>query len=141
MIDLADTVMDLRLPVLLVIPKKLKYSLLKETKSLKERLDEGSEREAFFIGLGDIVMPGILVVAAYSFFMNNPDYSLIEGLHLAIFIIIGILIGFSILMVFVIRGKPQAGLPLLCGGAITGYLIGSYVLFGKFVGLALTLTW
>ena len=127
MIDLADTVMDLKLPVLLVIPKKLKYSLIKETKSLKEKLEEGSEREAFFIGLGDIVMPGILVVSAYN--------SIENGLMLAGIIMFGTIIGFSILMIFVIRGKPQAGLPLLCGGAIIGYLIGSLVLFGKLVGL------
>ena len=43
MIDLADTVMDLKLPVLLVIPKVRKYSLIKETKRLKEKLEEGEE--------------------------------------------------------------------------------------------------
>ena len=131
MIDLADTVMDLKLPVLLVIPKTLPYSLIKETKSLKEKIDEGEERDAFFMGLGDIVMPGILVIAAYR--------SITNGLPLALSALIGTLIGFSILMIFVIKGKPQAGLPFLCGGAIAGYIIGSLILYQEIVGL--TLSW
>ena len=57
MIDLADAVMALKLPVMLVVPKTRQYSLLKETKGLKEKLEEKKEREAFFMGLGDIVMP------------------------------------------------------------------------------------
>jgi len=129
MIDLADTVMDLKLPVLLVIPKKLHYSLIKETKSLKEKIDEGEERDAFFMGLGDIVMPGILVIAIYRNIAN--------GLPLALSALIGTLIGFSILMIFVIKGKPQAGLPFLCGGTIAGYVIGSLILYQKLVGLTL----
>ncbi|MCJ2514084.1 MAG: hypothetical protein LN408_06580 [Candidatus Thermoplasmatota archaeon] len=38
-------------------------------------------------------------------------------------------------MTFVVKGKPQAGLPCLCGGAILGYLVSSYAWFGKIVGL------
>jgi presenilin-like A22 family membrane protease len=127
MIDLADTVMDLKLPVLLVVPKIRRYSLIKETKSLKEKLKENEERDAFFIGLGDIVMPGILVVAAYQ---NIPN-----GLPVALSVLAGTLIGFLVLMTFVIKGKPQAGLPLLCSGAILGYLISSFVLRVPFLGL------
>jgi presenilin-like A22 family membrane protease len=48
---------------------------------------------------------------------------------------IGTLVGFVILMSFVIKGKPQAGLPCLGGGAILGYIISSYILFGKLAGL------
>lgn len=129
MIDLADTVMDLKLPVLLVVPKIRHYSLIKETKSLKEKLKDDEERDAFFLGLGDIVMPGILVIAVYSNVSN--------GLPLALSVIIGTLVGFAVLMVFVMKGKPQAGLPCLCGGAIAGYLIASYLLFGELVGITL----
>jgi len=129
MIDLADTVMDLKLPVLLVVPKIWRYSLINETKTLKEKLQEHEERDAFFMGLGDIVMPGILVVAAYQ---NIPD-----GLPVALSVLAGTLVGFSILMTFVIKGKPQAGLPLLCSGAILGYLISSFVFFGTLVGLGI----
>ena len=130
MVDLADTVMDLKLPVLLVIPKIRHYSLLRETKSLKEKLKEGEEREAFFMGLGDVVMPGILVAAIY----HNPDIS--NSLPIALSVILGTLVGFVILMTFVVKGKPQAGLPCLCGGAILGYIVSSYVLFGELVGLS-----
>ena len=127
MIDLADTVMDLKLPVLLVVPKIRKYSLLKETKSLKEKLKDDEERDAFFMGLGDIVMPGILVAATY--------HNISGGFPIALGVIVGTLAGFIVLMTFVIKGKPQAGLPCLCGGAILGYLVSSYVWFGKIVGL------
>jgi len=130
MIDLADTVMDLKLPVLLVVPKIRKYSLIQETKSLKEKLKDDEDRDAFFMGLGDIVMPGILVVSAYQ---NIPN-----GLPVALSVLAGTLIGFLVLMTFVIKGKPQAGLPLLCGGAILGYLISSYVMFGTLAGLGIS---
>jgi presenilin-like A22 family membrane protease len=130
MIDLADTVMDLKLPVLLVIPKIKHYSLIKETKRLKDKLKDDEERDAFFMGLGDIVMPGILVAATY----NSPEL----GLPVALAVIIGTLVGFSILMIFVMRGKPQAGLPLLCGGAIIGYIISCLILFQELRGLTLS---
>jgi presenilin-like A22 family membrane protease len=129
MIDLADTVMDLKLPVLLVVPKIRRYSLIKETKSLKEKLKENEERDAFFMGLGDIVMPGILVVAVYQ--------NISGGLPVALSVLAGTLVGFLVLMTFVIKGKPQAGLPLLCSGAILGYVISSYVFFGTLIGLSL----
>jgi presenilin-like A22 family membrane protease len=58
-----------------------------------------------------------------------------NGLPIALSVLAGILIGFIVLMTFVIKGKPQAGLPLLCSGAILGYLISSYMFFGTFVGL------
>lgn len=128
MIDLADTVMGLKLPIILLIPKKRKDRLLKETKSLKQKLKEGEEREAFLMGLGDVVMPGILVVSAFSNLTSN-------GLLVSLSVILGTLIGFAVLMTLVATGRPQAGLPLLCGGAISGYLISSYLLSGAIVGV------
>jgi len=127
MIDLADTVMDLKLPVLLVVPKIRNYSLIKETKSLKQKLEEKKERDAYFMGLGDVVMPGILVAASFRFIEN--------GLPIALSVMVGTLIGFAILMTFVVKGKPQAGLPLLGGGAIAGYIVSSLILYGKLEGL------
>jgi presenilin-like A22 family membrane protease len=114
--------MDLKLPVLLVVPKIRRYSLIKETKSLKQKLKENEDRDAFFMGLGDIVMPGILVVAAY--------HNISDGLPVALSVLAGTLIGFLVLMTFVIKGKPQAGLPLLCSGAILGYFISSLYFLG-----------
>jgi presenilin-like A22 family membrane protease len=130
MIDLADAVMDLKLPVMLVIPKTKGYSLIKETKGLKTKLEEAEEREAFFLGLGDIVMPGILVTSSLYNIANN-------GIFIALSVMIGTLIGFAVLMSVVIKGKPQAGLPYLCSGAILGYLISSYLLLGELAGLTL----
>ncbi|MDH7516860.1 MAG: presenilin family intramembrane aspartyl protease [Candidatus Thermoplasmatota archaeon] len=127
MIDLADTVIDLKLPVLLVVPKIRHYSLIKETKSLKEKLKTGEERDAFFMGLGDVVMPGLLVASVYRFIEN--------GLPIALSVMAGTLVGFAILMFFVIKGKPQAGLPCLAGGAILGYMISSLYYHGQLVGL------
>ena len=131
MIDLADVVLDLRLPVMLVIPKKKEYSLIKDTKSLKEKLDGEEERAAFFMGLGDVVMPGILVAST---FYNIAD----AGLLVALSVMVGTLVGFAVLVVFLVRGKPQAGLPCLCGGAILGYIVSSYLLFGRLVGFSLS---
>jgi presenilin-like A22 family membrane protease len=130
MIDLADAVMDLKLPVMLVVPKIRTYSLLKETKGIKEKIEEKSEREAFFLGLGDIVMPGILVVSAFQNITNN-------SLLVALSVMIGTLVGFAVLMTVVVKGKPQAGLPYLCSGAILGYVISSLILFGELAGLVL----
>jgi presenilin-like A22 family membrane protease len=123
MVDLADTVVTLKLPVIFVIPKTRGYSLVKDKKSLKEKIEEGEEREALFMGLGDVVMPGILVVAVF--------YNLTAGnLTVALSVLLGTLLGFVALMGLVISGKPQAGLPCLCGGAILGYLVSSILVLG-----------
>ena len=124
MIDLADNVMDLKLPVMFVIPKTRDYSLLKETKSLKQKLKDGTEREAYFLGVGDIVFPGILAVAAFHNIADN-------GLIIALSVLAGTLLGFIALMTYAVRGKPQAGLPFLCSGAILGYIVAFYLLFGS----------
>ena len=130
MIDLADTLIDLKLPILFVIPKTKEYSLVKQTKGLKESLKEGEKRDAFFMGVGDIVIPGILAAAA---FHNISDYGFLIGLS----VIVGTLVGFALLMVFVLTGKPQAGLPFLCPGAILGYVISSLILTGGLAGISL----
>ena len=133
MIDLADTLIDLKLPILFVIPKKTDYSLIKETKGLKEKLKEGEKRDAFFMGVGDVVIPGILAAAAFHYgIVNNiPNIGLLMGLST----LAGTLVGFAILMAFVIKGKPQAGLPFLCPGAILGYVISSLILTGAIAGI------
>lgn len=120
MIALAEGVMDLRLPILLVIPKRWDYSFL------REKFDK-EEREAFFMGLGDAVMPTILVISANTF-ANSGYYVLpfIGAVNIpAIGAILGTFLGFSVLMGFVAKGKPQAGLPFLNGGVILGYIAGS----------------
>ncbi len=123
MVALAEGVMDLRLPILLIIPRHWKYSFR------TEKFDK-EEREAFFMGLGDTVIPTLLVVSANFFIKDTTFYSLplIGIVNIpAIGAIIGTFIGFSVLMAFVVKGKPQAGLPFLNGGVILGYLAGSLI--------------
>lgn len=119
MIALAEGVMDLRLPILLVIPKHWSYSFL------TDKFDK-EEREAFFMGLGDVVMPTILVISANTF--RAGSIPLLGAVNIpAAGAMLGTFVGFSILMVLVIKGKPQAGLPFLNGGAILGYVAGSLI--------------
>jgi len=114
MIDLAEGVMDIRLPILFVIPKKLNYSFI------KDGMKKEGERDAFFMGLGDAVMPTVLVVSANVFIAHTGFIS-----YPALGAIIGTLIGFIGLTIFVMKGKPQPGLPFLNGGVILGYIAGA----------------
>lgn len=129
MVSLADKVMEFKLPILLVVPKKRGYSFLQQ-KGLKKQLDEGEEREAMFIGLGDIIIPGTLVVSAFHFLPTTTGWLGISGnLLVAIFTLVGILVGFSALMHYVLKGNPQAGLPLLNSGAILGFFISNFLIY------------
>ena len=122
MIALAEGVMDLKLPILLVVPKHWRYSFL------KEKFDK-KEREAFFMGLGDAVMPTLLVVSA-NFFVKSTYYDIpfVGSMNIpALGAIAGTFAGFAVLMGLVIKGKPQAGLPFLNTGVILGYVAGSLI--------------
>lgn len=128
MLSLADTVIELRLPVLLVIPKVAHYRFRAEANKFKEaRPENKGEREAMFMGLGDLVMPTILVVSALQF--GAADWGVLPSLGAAI----GTLAGFGVLMGYVLKGRPQAGLPLLNGGALVGFLAGVYWASGSLV--------
>src|SRR5881296_1797020 len=131
MITLADELTSQRLPILLVIPKKAGYSF-REQKSLKEQVATGEEREAMFVGLGDLIIPGILSVSAFTFLgpLSGSSAGLPGSLLVAIGSVIGSLAGFLVLMRFVLKGNPQAGLPLLNGGALLGFLITSLLVYG-----------
>ncbi len=121
MIDLADGVMDLRLPILFIIPKHLNYSFIND--SLKK--EEGQEREAFFMGLGDAIMPTILVVSANVFLAQKATLDYIGFIsYPALGAMIGTFVGFIALSILVMKGKPQAGLPFLNIGVILGYIVG-----------------
>ncbi|WP_049899554.1 presenilin family intramembrane aspartyl protease PSH [Halococcus agarilyticus] len=194
MLALADGVMDLKLPVVLVIPLTLSYSFLDESPSTAEDSDgraveadggepsetrlassdergevrpEGAprnserqgrersesdggddaatdetadansdgddaaerpgldEREALFVGLGDAVMPGVMVASAAVFAPASP---LVTGFALtlpALTAMIGTICGLVALLWFVMQGRAHAGLPLLNGGAVGGYLLGA----------------
>lgn len=135
MVTLADEMTSQRLPILLVVPKKASYSYRTQG-SIKEAIAKGEEREAMFMGLGDIIIPGTLVVSSFTFLGAGvfPDPRSVLGIPSNLFIaactLIGILVGFAMLMRFVMKGNPQAGLPLLNGGAIAGYLISFALVYG-----------
>ncbi len=153
MLDLADGVMDLRIPAILIIPLTLSYSILDDDDETTETVDEAtdtvdedtentdeaedetevdtepdedSSRDVFFIGLGDAVIPGVLVASA-AFFSPATQFAVpIIELNLpALLALIGTMAGLLVLMRMVMKGRAHAGLPLLNGGAIGGYLLGS----------------
>ena len=161
MLTLASGVMDLRLPVILVIPLTLSYSFLEETGP--ETLEDGADseddgaaesdasdsdgttgdaggddadetpedpfdRDAFYIGLGDAVIPTILVASAAFFRPGDAPLLDVPGIALtvpALGAMVGTLAGLVVLMWMVMKGRAHAGLPLLNGGAIAGYLLGA----------------
>lgn len=139
MVALADGVTKMRLPILLVIPKKRGYSYLSQ-KPLKEQLDEGGEREAMFMGLGDIIIPGVLITSAFYFLPDDAIGALTGNLAVALGTLVGAVLGFALLMRYVLKGNPQAGLPLLNGGAIAGYIATYLLVFGD-ASLGMTLPW
>ncbi|TSD15200.1 hypothetical protein DP107_04945 [Haloglomus irregulare] len=158
MLALAEGVMDLKVPVVLVVPLSFSYSFLDAAPAAggsdadsgaadaddveaEEALTDGSgasdagdadegddgPRDAFFIGLGDAVMPAVLVASA-GFFAPVGVSSLVPGLALtlpALTAMLGTNLGLLALMYFVMQGRAHAGLPLLNGGAIGGYLAGA----------------
>ncbi|MFC7199340.1 presenilin family intramembrane aspartyl protease PSH [Halospeciosus flavus] len=185
MLTLAEGVMDLKVPVLFVVPTTRGYSFLEqveEREETKEALDaalpedvdpediesveeleeyvdldelpddveatieaaestessEGGEsgddegvseerpgaldRDAIFIGLGDAVMPTIMAASA-AFFLDAPTAF---GVEIPVLLsVVGTQLGLLALLRMVLRGEPHAGLPLLNGGAIGGYLLGA----------------
>jgi presenilin-like A22 family membrane protease len=139
MIDLADTITELHLPMMMVSPKTEEYSYEKET-GLKKKLDAGEEREAMFMGLGDIVIPGVLVAVAAASLPATPIFGIPSNIITAIGTLIGGVSGFLVLMTFVLKGRPQAGLPLLNGGTIAGYVL-TYLLVYHDLTLGIRFPW
>ncbi|MFB6080968.1 MAG: presenilin family intramembrane aspartyl protease PSH [Haloferacaceae archaeon] len=154
MLSLAGGVMDLRIPVVLVVPVTLSYSLLDDDFEDVDEVLEGEgttegrdgevdgdgatddgeategddgERDAFFIGLGDAVMPTVMVASAAAFSPAAPlGIGLLPALNLpALCAMVGTLLGLLVLLRAVMGGRAHAGLPLLNGGAVGGYLAGS----------------
>ena len=124
MLSLAEGVMDLRIPVVFVVPTSPSFSYrdMEETPTDPDGREE--PRDAVFVGLGDAVIPTILVASAVAF-LEVPTHSLgaITVTLPALGAMVGTVVGLAILLVLVFRGRPHAGLPLLNGFAIAGYLL------------------
>jgi presenilin-like A22 family membrane protease len=119
MVSLAESIVDLRIPVLFVLPRKRSFSLLRG----KDQEEGKSEmEEAFFMGLGDAIIPSLLVVSANCM----PAFTYYLGLinAPALGALIGTLAGYAMLSRIAGRGKPHAGLPFLNSGAIIGFIVG-----------------
>lgn len=136
MIDLADSVLELRLPIMFVVPKRRGYSFLAETTRIKEKMQSGEERDAMFMGLGDVVFPAVLVVSALHFLhparsgVNAEAWGIAGHFLVSLATLAGALAGYVLLMWFVLRGRPHAGLPSLNGGAIVGFLAALLPIYG-----------
>lgn len=84
-----------------------------------------------FMGLGDVILPGILVVSALTWLPDVPTLGGVgASLLVALGTLLGSLAGYVVLMRYVFRGRPQAGLPLLNGGALLGFLLAAASLYG-----------
>ena len=152
MLELADTMIKNKLPVLLVAPKERGYSFIEEDEQVmrSEALGDmdwddpaphtkpkSGGRDALFMGLGDIIFPGMLVISSVSFLPEwGPEIGTIFGtmyagpLAVGLGTLFGGLCGYVALMTQVARGEAQAGLPLLNGGSILGYLVSGVIAIG-----------
>ncbi|MFB6353965.1 MAG: presenilin family intramembrane aspartyl protease PSH [Halobacteriales archaeon] len=126
MLTLAESVTELKLPLVLVVPLSADYSFRAAEAVGSREGEEPGEREAFFIGLGDTVIPTVLVASA-AVFLDAPTVA-VAGLAAnlpALAALLGTHVGLAGLLAMVARGRAHAGLPLLKGGAIAGYLLGA----------------
>jgi presenilin-like A22 family membrane protease len=138
MVSLADAVTDMKLPILMVMPDSAEFDYPHAAPLREQRTRPVEERGALFMGLGDVVIPGTLVVSAFVWLPSSPHvYGLGANLAVALAAMLGSLVGYAVLMRLVAGGNPQAGLPFLNGGAIAGYLL-SYLLVFRAYSFGLT---
>ncbi|HJJ95932.1 MAG TPA: presenilin family intramembrane aspartyl protease [Methanocorpusculum sp.] len=117
MLTLADGVMKQKIPIMFLIPKTRHYSYRKTGMDITA---DKSERSAYMIGMGDMIMPGILAISAQVFVSGMTIF----GISLpAIGTIVGSVIGLILLSIPMRSGKAQAGLPLINSCAIIGFLL------------------
>jgi len=116
MITLAEGVMEQKMPILFIIPKDRHFTGTYE-KISSQPAEEGTkkDRSTFLMGMGDAIMPAILVVSAFTF-LESPVPAITAAA--------GTFVGLFVLLQMVFSGKPQAGLPPLNGGVILGFLAG-----------------
>jgi len=125
MITLAEGVIETKAPIMVVVPKRADYSFRREGLNIQE----GEERGAFLMGLGDLIMPSILVVSSHVFVDAPAVLWVLSAPTLGA--MVGSLAGLALLLYFVNTGKAQAGLPPLNSGVILGFLVGA-ALAGSF---------
>jgi presenilin-like A22 family membrane protease len=128
MVSLAEGVIKMKAPLLFVVPRSRGYSFRKDQSLFADADNRGeggpgmgrSKRGAYFLGLGDAIIPTILVISANT---SLPAGGF-SGVNLpALGAMIGTILGFLLLM-STSRDRPQAGLPFLNSGVILGFLAG-----------------
>jgi presenilin-like A22 family membrane protease len=122
MLVLAETAIEQRMPVLFVVPARLDYSLAEDAAGGGD--GEGGS-DALFVGLGDAVMPTILVASAATLDVSRIPLGTLPLTVPAAAAMLGTLAGLVVLLWVASRTGPQAGLPFLNGGAVAGYLAGA----------------
>ncbi len=119
MISLAEGAIKIKAPLLFVVPKSRDYSF-RIDQEISNPSEETKKRGAYFLGLGDAIIPTILVISASWSLPAGGFY----GLSLPVLgAMLGTYIGFLLLMTTT-RDRPQAGLPFLNSGVILGFLAG-----------------
>jgi presenilin-like A22 family membrane protease len=119
MISLAEGAIKMKAPLLFVVPKSRDYSF-RIDQEISNSSEETKKRGAYFLGLGDAIIPTILVISASWSLPAGGFY----GLSLPVIgAMLGTYLGFLLLMT-TSRDRPQAGLPFLNSGVILGFLMG-----------------
>jgi presenilin-like A22 family membrane protease len=119
MISLAEGAIKIKAPLLFVVPKSRDYSF-RIDQEISNSPEDTTKRGAFFLGLGDAIIPTILVISASWSLPAGGFY----GLSLPVLgAMLGTYLGFLLLMT-TSRDRPQAGLPFLNSGVILGFLMG-----------------
>ena len=126
MVSLAEGVIKMKAPLLFVVPKSRGYSFRRDQSILSSQASpaEGQtvsgKRGAYFLGLGDAIIPTILVISANT---TLPPGGILGVNIPALGAMLGTYLGFLLLM-STSRDRPQAGLPFLNSGVILGFLAG-----------------
>jgi presenilin-like A22 family membrane protease len=119
MISLAEGAIKMKAPLLFVVPKSRDYSF-RIDQEISNSPEDTTKRGAFFLGLGDAIIPTILVISASWSLPAGGFYGLSFPVLGAM---LGTYLGFLLLMT-TSRDQPQAGLPFLNSGVILGFLMG-----------------
>ena len=122
MVSLAEGAIKMKAPLLFVVPKSRDYSFRHSNLgpiSPGEGKDR-RERGAYFLGMGDAIIPSILVISAS---LSYPAGDILALNLPTVGAMLGTYAGFLLLMT-TSRDRPQAGLPFLNSGVILGFLAG-----------------
>lgn len=126
MLSLAENVLTSKLPALFIVPRTRDFSY--RDQSTWRDLDDVAARPAYIIGMGDIVIPSMLVVSSSVFFEGMKVFGLFT--LPAIGAMIGSYVGLVALQMLADRyPQAHAGLPLLNGCTLLGFAV-AYLIAG-----------